>query len=146
MILFIIIFSFFLQFEVWMYNISETRLRTLKAQLSSLVKWQRTRVGFLHQLLSQKVGLFHHTTGKDIAPSVQLANQYCTTPQNVATLVKQSKPPIEEVVSEILQRFCSFSNLAKFPFRIMDYSPWGSKNRIEKIKTHIICTLFLFYF
>ena len=108
-----------------MYNISETRLRTLKAQLSSLVKWQRTRVGFLHQLLSQKVGLFHHTTGKDIAPSVQLANQYCTTPQNVATLVKQSRPPIEEVVSKILQRFCSF--FAKFPFRTMDYSPWGGQ-------------------
>ena len=28
------------------------------------------------------------------------------------------------------QRHCYFSNLAKFPFQTMDYSPWGSKDRI----------------
>ena len=37
------------------------------------------------------------------------------------------------------RRFCSFSNLAKFPFLNMDYSeysPWGSKNRTGSKKFH----------
>ena len=35
-------------------------------------------------------------------------------------------------------KFCSSSNSAKFPFRTMDYSPWGSKNRIgSKIEVDV---------
>ena len=31
--------------------------------------------------------------------------------------------------------FCFPSNLAKFPFRTIDYSPWGSENRIGSKKS-----------
>uniref|UniRef100_A0A1X7SWD4 Uncharacterized protein n=1 Tax=Amphimedon queenslandica TaxID=400682 RepID=A0A1X7SWD4_AMPQE len=92
------------KFEVWLYNVSETRLRKLKVQLTSLLNWQTTRTGFLHQLLSQKMGLFHHTTGKDISSAVQLANKYCTTPQNIGIIVKQSRPPPEEMSPATITR------------------------------------------
>ena len=54
------------QAELWLYNVSDELSTRLRNRLTQLGEWQQTRAGFLHHVLSQKMGLFQHTSGQDI--------------------------------------------------------------------------------
>ena len=85
-----------------MYNIIEDRVREIKSRLSSLENWQQTRSGFLYQLLSQKMGLFHHTGARDISSSAQKANKHCTTLQQTTALFENIEPlPTNKVITTV---------------------------------------------
>ena len=81
-----------------MYNISETRVRVVKNRLNEIVEWQKTRAGFLQHLLTQKMGLFHHTAGKDVTSLAQNAVKHCSTLQNASTLINESAPTSNNVI------------------------------------------------
>ena len=80
-----------------MYNISEGRVRHVKNRLNEIVDWQKTRAGFLQHLLTQKMGLFHHTAGKDVMSLAQAAVKYCSTLHNASTLINESAPASNNV-------------------------------------------------
>ena len=84
-----------------MYNISEDCGRQIKTRLTSLVDWHKTRSGFLHHILSQKMGLFHHTGASDISSSTQAAVKQCNTVQRTTSLVINTAP-----VSEVHMSVC----------------------------------------
>ena len=84
-----------------MYNISENCGRQIKTRLTSLVDWHKTRSGFLHHILSQKMGLFHHAGASDISSSTQAAVKQCNTVQKTTSLVINTAP-----VSEVHKSVC----------------------------------------
>ncbi len=80
------------QLQLWMYNVIEDRVREVKARLSNLESWQLKRCGLLHSLVSQKMGLFHHTGARDVAPLAQKASRYCSTLQGATALINNTTP------------------------------------------------------
>jgi hypothetical protein len=57
-----------------------------------LNKWQQTRVGFLHHLLAQKMGLFQHTHARDLHEWTSAAAKHCSTLQDTILLYRNPAP------------------------------------------------------
>ena len=70
----------------------EDRVKEIKSRLTSLEGWQLKRSGFLYHLLSQKMGLFHHTGAKDISPLAQRASRHCKNINGVSALIDHIGP------------------------------------------------------
>ena len=80
------------QFHLWMYNVTEDRVKEVEARLSNLESWQMKRSGLLYHLLLQKMGLFHHTGSSDIAPLARHAIRHCNSYQSTVMLINNHTP------------------------------------------------------
>jgi hypothetical protein len=78
--------------ELWLYNLSEELVTQVRNRLDGLNKWQQTRVGFLHHLLAQKMGLFQHTRAQDLREWTTLAAKHCSSLQDTVILYRNPSP------------------------------------------------------
>lgn len=83
---------FVLQADLWLYNLSEDLVMQVRNRLDGLNKWQQTRVGFLHHLLAQKMGLFQHTHAQDIRERTSMAAKHCSSLQDTVLLYRNPSP------------------------------------------------------
>ena len=64
------------QVDLWLYNMVDRHAKNVQLQLSNLLDWQNKRIGFLQTILTQKMGLFHHTNARDVAPYTKVSSHH----------------------------------------------------------------------
>lgn len=86
----------------------EDRVKEVKARITNLESWQFKRSGLLYHILSQKMGLFHHTGSSDIAPLTQRAAKYYShAAQGIPNLVNNVSPiPLPKVKPTHTHQYC----------------------------------------
>ena len=66
------------QVDLWLYNVVDRHVKSVQTQLTNLLEWHNKRIGFLQTILTQKMGLFHHTNARDIAPYTKVSDCHMT--------------------------------------------------------------------
>ena len=56
----------------------DRHVKSIQLQLSNLLDWQNKRIGLLQTILTQKMGLFHHTSARDVAPYTKVGDCHVT--------------------------------------------------------------------
>lgn len=64
----------------------------VRHRLDGLNEWQQKRVGLLHHLLAQKMGLFQHTHAQDVQERTSMAAKHCSSLQDTVLLYRNPAP------------------------------------------------------
>ena len=54
------------------YNTSDELAVIFKKHINKILSWQQKRAGLMDHILSQKIGLYYHTSASDIAPNTKV--------------------------------------------------------------------------